>query len=447
MNEIQRIKQLQPQVATFYEDIEEEKYKFVNREYDAHHCIMVYATQQVEEYQVISGYDIEIDYEPDINAAAYETFDEETKKQYDEDEGLYETFFEEHDPDEFAYNFFYAEVMQVWLNTRTGKATFLAKTRYDKQWLFDTEHDWIVINSGRKAPRYQKVYDYCKDTSGSGFWRDYSVHPALQQRGYTGIDAWDYDYYIGYVDDFSTNGKFAYNNNLITEFQKLLLGTSELEQPLKAFGIEDVLRIQEITDEQTRQAYVTALKIAKRHHYTIEDQSLWDDMVIALHILGKDVHNPFYVCPDNLREAHQKYYAQWLKKRKKDEEQRKREIAEQQTQILQERMQRFFDLLFQEKDITIRPLITYDDYEQEGKTMHHCVATYFDRANSLILSARDEKDNRLATIEVDLPTLSIVQCRGLQNQTPDKYDTINSIIIEHMDDIKSRKLKPLRQAV
>lgn len=268
MNEIQRIKQLQPRVATFYEDIEEEKYKFVNREYDAHHCIMVYATQQVEEYQVISGYDIEIDYEPDINAAAYETFDEETKKQYDEDEGLYETFFEEHDPDEFAYNFFYAEVMQVWLNTRTGKATFLAKTRYDKQWLFDTEHDWVVINSGRKAPRYQKVYDYCKDTSGSGFWRDYSVHPALQQRGYTGIDAWDYDYYIGYVDDFSTNGKFAYNNNLITEFQKLLLGTSELEQPLKAFGIEDVLRIQEITDEQTRQAYVTALKIAKRHHYT-----------------------------------------------------------------------------------------------------------------------------------------------------------------------------------
>lgn len=447
MNEIQRIKQLQPQVATFYEDIEEEKYKFVNREWDAHHCIMVYATQQVEEYQVISGYNIEIDYEPDINSAAYNTFDEETKKKYDEDEGLFETFFEENDPDEYAYDFFYREVMQVWLNTRTGKAIFLAKTHYENQWLFDPDHNWVVINSGRKAPRYQTVYNYCKDTSGSGFWRDYSIHPALQQRGYTGIDAWDYDYFVGNEEEFSRNGQFAYSNNLITEFQKLILGTSDLEKLLKIFGMETTVRIHAIRDENIRQAYITALRIAKRHHYTIEDQSLWDDMVISLHNLGKDVHNPFYVCPENLHEAHQKYYGQWLRQCEKKAEQQRRELAAKKEDIVQERMQRFIDLLFQEQDIIIRPLITYNDYQQEGQSMHHCVITYFDRKNSLILSARDQEHNRLATIEVDLSTLSIVQCRGIQNKKPDKYDTINSIVMEHMDDIKSRKLKPLPKAV
>ena len=70
---------------------------------------------------------------------------------------------------------------------------------------------------------------------------------------------------------------------------------------------------------------------------------------------------------------------------------------------------------------------------------------YVTRRPYSILSARDQDNNRLATIEINLPTLSIRQCRGLQNQKPEMYDTINSIIMKHISEIKKRKLKPLAQ--
>lgn len=444
MNEVKRIKQLQKQVLTFYQDIEEIKYNFVNYDWDAHHCIMAYATQQIEEYQVISGYDIEIDYNPDIYSAAMETMDAKTRKKYEENEKLFDDFFAEHDPDEFAYNFEYQEVMQVWLNTNTGQTTYLARTNRKDKYIFDFGIDWQFIDRGKYAKQYKKTLDYCSETQ-SGFWRDYSVHPTLQQRGYSGIDAWDYEYYMGDVNDFSVNGQFANNHNLIAEFQKLILGTSEMEKHLKMFGIERTAYIGSIKDEAQRQDYITALKIAKRHHYEINDQVLWDDMVLLLHKLHKDIHNPFFVCPKNLVLAHNRYHHLYQKQVDKEAEQLKREQAKKKIEIVQERTKRYFDLLFKEDNITIMPLITYEDYEQEGKSMHHCVATYFDKVNSLILSARDQDNNRLATIEINLPTLSITQCRGLQNQKPEMFDTINSIIMKHISEIKKRKLKPLAQ--
>lgn len=181
-----------------------------------------------------------------------------------------------------------------------------------------------------------------------------------------------------------------------------------------------------------------------RRNFLHREELSWD-MVLLLHKLHKDIHNPFFVCPKNLVLAHNRYHHLYQKQVDKEAEQLKREQAKKKIEIVQERTKRYFDLLFKEDNITIIPLITYEDYEQEGKSLHHCVATYFEKVNSLILSARDQDNNRLATIEINLPTLSITQCRGLQNQKPEMYDTINSIIMKHISEIKQRKLKPLAQ--
>lgn len=52
--------------------------------------------------------------------------------------------------------------------------------------------------------------------------------------------------------------------------------------------------------------YWAAYKITLRNHYDIIDIALWCDYVDMLRRLGKDIHNPKYVCPKNLQEAHDK---------------------------------------------------------------------------------------------------------------------------------------------
>ena len=78
-------------------------------------------------------------------------------------------------------------------------------------------------------------------------------------------------------------------------------------------------------------------------------------------------------------------------------------------------------------DIEIKPLKSYEEFIDEGEKMHHCVATYFGRPGSLILSAR-EKGKRLATIELDTKNFNVVQCRGACNQVPEKYDFLIDLL-------------------
>ena len=70
--------------------------------------------------------------------------------------------------------------------------------------------------------------------------------------------------------------------------------------------------------------------------------------------------------------------------------------------------------------------------------MHHCVAQchYYQKVDSLILTARDAQGNRLETIEIDLKSFKIIQSRGVCNQDSPKHKEIVKLMNAHMGDVK-----------
>ena len=72
---------------------------------------------------------------------------------------------------------------------------------------------------------------------------------------------------------------------------------------------------------------------------------------------------------------------------------------------------------------------------EEGEAMSHCVGTYYDEFDSLILSAKDEEGHRLATIEWCVSEGRVVQCRGAHNSKPAKYDEILTLIDRNREKI------------
>jgi hypothetical protein len=82
---------------------------------------------------------------------------------------------------------------------------------------------------------------------------------------------------------------------------------------------------------------------------------------------------------------------------------------------------------------TIKELLSTDELWEEGKSMHHCVASYSkDCADgksaiySLTAKTEDKENNsiveRLVTIEIKPSRKEIVQARKLQNAKPDGDD-------------------------
>jgi hypothetical protein len=54
------------------------------------------------------------------------------------------------------------------------------------------------------------------------------------------------------------------------------------------------------------------------------------------------------------------------------------------------------------------------------------------KERSICLTARDAQGNRLATIEFDLKTLQVLQCRAEHNNTPERY----AELVQLMEDNK-----------
>ncbi len=190
----------------------------------------------------------------------------------------------------------------------------------------------------------------------------------------------------------------------------------------------------------------TSYKIAKRHHYGITDMGLWCDYIKMLQTCKKDVHNPHYICPDNLRQAHDIYH----KKVMAIEERRRREagIRRREKEALAEQEKRdsflklkskFFGLVISDGEIDVTVLESVEEFIEEGNIQHICVGTamYYGKKDSLILSARID-GKRIETVEVSLETLSVIQCRGAYNQNTEYHDRIVDLVNSNTKLIKAR---------
>lgn len=298
------------------------------------------------------------------------------------------------------------EVMQHWID-EFGNVVTLSKQvngfnqAYDA-WLFYSELE-VRAETYRCSLRHSitpfKIYPVRK------------ILPVIKRNGFNG------SFY-----DLSPSGLFSL---ILTEnFAETLLKTNQIPM------------LKHCYKKRSLQGYESSIKICIRNGYIIPDASIWEDYIDLLVHFGKDIHNPKYVCPSNLAEAHDR-----LERKKRAEDRRKEiEILRQEIQENQrayhEEKGKFLNLRFTEKDITIEPLKTVEEFMEEGDELKHCVFTneYFKKADSLILSARIG-NKPIETIQVSLENMDIVQSRGMSNMPSKHHKSILSLMKRSMPQI------------
>jgi len=190
----------------------------------------------------------------------------------------------------------------------------------------------------------------------------------------------------------------------------------------------------------------TSYKIAKRHHYEIASIDIWCDYIKMLKTCKKDVRNPHYICPDDLRQAHDSY----VRKLRVIEARKRREadIKRKEQEALKEQMEKekfvklkskFFGLVISDGEIEVRVLESVEEYIEEGKAQNICVGTlrYYAKSNTLVLSARID-GNRIETVEVSLDTFEVVQCHGKYNKDTEYHKRIIDLVNSNARLIKER---------
>lgn len=177
------------------------------------------------------------------------------------------------------------------------------------------------------------------------------------------------------------------------------------------------------TDKVNR--HWNSIKICQRNNYVVKDATIWLDYLDALRSLGKDLRNPMFVCPKNLKQAHDKVMT-----KKKNVNMAEKNL------IYQKSKKKFLRLKFKQENIEISVLKDVKDFEQEGKELEHCVFKneYFAKDKSLVLSAK-VNGKRTETIEVNLERLEIVQARGFKNNPSAFHTPILNLINKNLPTI------------
>lgn len=211
------------------------------------------------------------------------------------------------------------------------------------------------------------------------------------------------------------------------------------ETLLKAKEYTIFKHVSDKRNRDTADDFFTAWKICKRNHYDYKkDITEWIDLVEMLIMTDMDFHSPHYVCPNNLHDMHQQILA--IKKRKQAEIELKKK--ENENKAYMARIAKYLDMDIHNDDLTIIVLPDIRAFKEEGDHLGHCVYTcgYYNREDSLILSARGEKNKRWETIEVSLKGFKILQCYGYGDKHTERHKEIINLVMENMWQIKERKL-------
>ena len=216
-----------------------------------------------------------------------------------------------------------------------------------------------------------------------------------------------------------------------------LLTDSRAETLLKAGRNEHLAYF--LSRPRNWDAYWPAYKITLRRSYDITDIALWCDYIDMLIRLERDTHNAYYVCPEDLQQAHNEILRKLRARQEREQEEHKRQKALEDEARFQKLKAPFFGITFTDGTIQIRVLESVQEYIEEGQALHHCVFTneYYLKEKSLILSASID-GKPIETIEVSLETMEVLQCRGLMNQNTEHHERIIELVHQNIKQIQSR---------
>lgn len=295
--------------------------------------------------------------------------------------------------------YFISEVVQRWINPK-GKVAAVAKNKSMSYWF----NAW-KLDSDLEIRKNENVIDI----QPTAIYPRKRVLAEIKRNGFKGQfhDLTPYEMFHSIL----TNSK-----------AETLLKTKQLS----LLNYFEKTRYRDIED------YWSAIRICIRNGYNVTDASMWCDIVNMLRRLGKDIHNPKFVCPEDLKAEHDRRELEIRRKREKEE------IKEQRDKLLksikdekrfQELKSKFFGIAFTDGTIKVHVLESLKEYFEEGTKMHHCLFSnqYYLKEDSLILSATIN-GKRIETIEVSLKTLEILQSRGEWNSHTEYHDQIMNLV-------------------
>lgn len=188
------------------------------------------------------------------------------------------------------------------------------------------------------------------------------------------------------------------------------------------------------------ETYWNSIKIANRNGYKVKDSQMWMDYIKMLERCGKDIQSPKYICPANLKEAHDEYVEKVNRQRRKEQQEKDRQQAIEDKGRFEELKSRYFGLAMTDGEIEIHSIDTIDDYYKIGEQQSICCgsAKYFLKEGTLTLTACIG-DKQIATIEISLDDFHIIQCRAFANGICEYTEQIAGIINANKKMIAERK--------
>ena len=177
-------------------------------------------------------------------------------------------------------------------------------------------------------------------------------------------------------------------------------------------------------------------RLALKYNYRPKNMNTWMDYIEQLEYLGMDTHNPKILLPDDLVGCHQEMTEKVNRKRKKEREKKEREECIRNLDRYREEKGKFLGIEFEGRGIRFHVLQSPEEFLDEGQKMHHCVAMYWSHKDCLILSARDEENRRLETVEVSLKSFDITQSQGPFNKPTDRHEDIKRVVMQNMKKIR-----------
>lgn len=182
-----------------------------------------------------------------------------------------------------------------------------------------------------------------------------------------------------------------------------------------------------------------AVNICNRNGYVIKDPGMWLDYVQQLEILGLDTHNAHYVCPPDLKKAHQQTQKRYNKLSNED---RQKGIAASWEEEYLAAKGRYFSLDFNDDSVRVYTAPSVEEIRKEAKRMGHCVFSngYYKRQESLIMLAVDcQTGKHLETVEVNLSRFEVAQSRGYGNKPTPAHAAIVRLVNSKMGEIRRIK--------
>ena len=271
------------------------------------------------------------------------------------------------------------------------------------------------------GPRYVK--DGCTSWQRHNI-SDYATYPLVRKAGWLKLR--------GYTGTPESHGSLEWKKTISKEpFAEWLMKKGHTDWLSGA----SIFRLKSFKRE---------LELCDKHGYEITDISMWLDTVESYRDAGKDTLNEKWSRFNDLVAEHDKVMRQ---RRRMYERQERIDRITQRMKDEEDAMKhkdeysslfgKYAGLIISDNGISITAITDIPSLIDEGRAMEHCVASYYDEEDSLILSAKDISGNRLATLEWSISEGRVLQCRGKRNCIPEKYDTIMGIVARQSGKIKT----------